>query len=769
MKGAGDRTIPPYVEQENNPYVTNAEKKAKTDAFFEKQKQVEKTKQQLGIVAPQPMVDFKFYAPPAPGKPAGPNPKNFIPIGTNSYGVQVQPNLNFPYMPDCNLPYGNVLNQVPIIKNYNITLDSLGGNHSQINAIYEDILPEKYYNNTFATVLERKNILQYIRSIFVKQYDGEDVALRGDRDNSLLKYIKFLDLNPYNPSLISDNPYRGLPDNMLIYKSCYPIRKNAMTNTVQCAARSIGLNVRIYSLTNKEYLLHKDKNSSVILYDTWRELAYYEYVREHIIKKGICPNFTIMYSYHISMNCDIDFEKVNNIKRGKLGEPQRTHKFVVRNNDGILDGFSMNKPETSLPGQPMVGAGTNTPSIKKFVQPPMPSQMLPQIPGQYTNYTTVASIGPMGPNLDSTMGLSRKTYNSCPTMIERNRDAPSKKALLLLTEAPTYNLVTWASKVYKVNGNVRQMISTGYHDTNVWLSILFQIMAGLCTLQYHGMMLNEFTILDNVYIKEVASTDNSRKYWIYNIDGIDYYIPNYGYLVLIDSNFKDVTQVSSGSILHDIKTNQVLEDIEDEPLEKRNMKVYGKIFEDDISIKNGVRVKDDTILKDASTLAFKNSFNQNVFSNVFVSSGGSRPSDEIIELLTQISTNDYSDIEDCITVQMRMFMNNRIGTLLKESEVGNVIKGRLPTVRKGMMLVHEISYDTFMFVLCLGENADGTISVIALENPNITSVDIVLSEYNLTKDVLFNYSAHDPITQNYSPYANLSSSNVLEVYRIMRQ
>ena len=29
-------------------------------------------------------------------------------------------------------------------------------------------------------------------------------------------------------------------------------------------------------------------------------------------------------------------------------------------------------------------------------------------------------------------------------------------------------------------------------------------------------------------------------YWIYNVDGLDYYVPNYGYLVLFDSKYSDL-------------------------------------------------------------------------------------------------------------------------------------------------------------------------------------------------------------------------------------
>src|SRR5690606_25327502 len=61
------------------------------------------------------------------------------------------------------------------------------------------------------------------------------------------------------------------------------------------------------------YRLNKQAAKSINEYDEWRELAYYEYVREYIVKKSISPNFVFMYGYNISINCGIDFDKINRL------------------------------------------------------------------------------------------------------------------------------------------------------------------------------------------------------------------------------------------------------------------------------------------------------------------------------------------------------------------------------------------------------------------------------------------------------------------------
>ena len=93
-----------------------------------------------------------------------------------------------------------------------------------------------------------------------------------------------MDLNPYNSHRFSLNPYKGLPKGFLLYRSCYPIRRDERQDTnVICAPESTGINVRIYKLTEGAYLVNKLSNIlDYTDFDEWREISFYEFIREKL-------------------------------------------------------------------------------------------------------------------------------------------------------------------------------------------------------------------------------------------------------------------------------------------------------------------------------------------------------------------------------------------------------------------------------------------------------------------------------------------------------
>ena len=100
---------------------------------------------------------------------------------------------------------------------------------------------------------------------------------------SLLSYIRLLELNPYN---ISNNPYLSLSKGFLLYNSAYPIRYDQTKNNLSIAKKALGVNVRIYELSEGAFRSNQ-LNDQIDQYnfDVWREMQYYNYVREEIIKK----------------------------------------------------------------------------------------------------------------------------------------------------------------------------------------------------------------------------------------------------------------------------------------------------------------------------------------------------------------------------------------------------------------------------------------------------------------------------------------------------
>ena len=101
--------------------------------------------------------------------------------------------------------------------------------------------------------------------------------------------------------------------------------------------------------------------------------------------------------------------------------------------------------------------------------------------------------------------------------------------------------MVWASKTIKVINNVHKTIGTGYHSENVWISILFQLLISMIVMISKNIMFQDFSIENNVFIKDLNFNETNIGIWKYIFDKIEFNIPNYGYLLVIDSNFADLT------------------------------------------------------------------------------------------------------------------------------------------------------------------------------------------------------------------------------------
>jgi len=716
-----------------------------------------------------PLVNLQVYEPSKPkGKPKTVNPALYMPFGTNNP-------FNPPgYLMQSQGQWGP--NQMPIIKNYNINVSGPTANHSQVNAIYEDILPSKEFLNSANTIAERLNIYNFVRSIFIKNGDGEDINLDGTGNNSLLEHLKFMELNPYNTNQMHDNPYRGLPENMLIYRSCYPIRFNRNDNNVQCAKNSIGMNIRIYRMSVGEYDIKKQDSLEYYDYDMWREVAYYEYVREQIIKQNVCPNFVVMNGYYINEDCKIDFEKLNQIKGDyKEKEPD----FITKQYqelDLTRGGPKINVANmgtTKNVKMPLPNASVQAPYVRPnpIIQeahyaPPDNSNVLFMNGGDGVNVEVVnVSNNPpfMNQKLYTPVHMNLNTMdaqyqanvqNDQGDELVKNPKAFSGRALVSLTEAPTQSLYSWASKTYQKEGNIKRMISTGYHKPEIWFSVLFQLMAALYTMQIHKICFADFQIADNVYIKDISGHGNITKYWRYKIDGIDYYIPNYGHLLLIDSNFKEVPK--SGFT------------IGQGAADKSYKIVSSTIFKD----KNGC---DDNAVDNGCIQAFKNCFTVNAFSNTFTNSGGIKPPDDVMQMIKQVegAVSGTNDIGELIAGSSGRFMNNRVGTYLKETEIVNIRKDNHTAVKEGRLVVHEVQNGTFMFVLFKKlKDGDAQQAVIYTKDEHSMQDSRVSAvvEKCVRVETLFNYSNYESIVQEYKAnQAMLSDGELLETYVISKK
>jgi len=324
------------------------------------------------------------------------------------------------------------------------------------------------------------------------------------------------------------------------------------------------------------------------------------------------------------------------------------------------------------------------------------------------------------------------------------------EVVVAMTESPTYTLYNWASKIYQQEGNTRRMINTGFHKVEVWRSIIFQLMVALYAMKLHNIYIKDFSIKNNVFIKDLNTDGPVINYWKYRINGIDYYIPNYGFLVLIDSNYKDFDSIPVGTFAS---------------TQKKIYKLDGPLFD----AGNTIGTNADTKFIEM----FKAGVDPNNFGPDFVSDGGTPPDSNIINLLSKMFNDTDTNIESYFIKYMYKFMNNRIGTYLKEQEIVHIRNDDLRDFKKGQMLVSQEGTGIYKFVLYL-DTINGVAKVLTKDrtsqnDPQYIDKD---NEIIIQKDVqittLSNYSLTEPIVQNYKiNESNLNEENILETYNIL--
>nr|MBA3750766.1 hypothetical protein [Nitrosopumilus sp.] len=388
--------------------------------------------------------------------------------------------------------------EMPVIKvNHFENPSPLGPGHLQMYNIYDIILPNKDTKFTVASTNERLKSHEFIRNILIEYGDGEDISLetcKGKRN--LFSYIKILEIVKNDKSLINDNPYRGMPFGVLFYQCCFPITMNQISRTTMCAKSSLKINMRIYALNVAEYCSFHLNQPIYKQYDIWREVIYYEYVRDQIIRKKQSPNFIMLHAFFLSHNRTVDYFK---IKKQSL-----TQRDLM-----VLE----NKKHQKL---------------EKLYELGMPASCLGKKVITDKSQTVTQVI---------LQGHTSAAIQKLPDEVNPELRKYSGNVLVLITEAANQNLYQWSSNIFKTEGYVHKMISNGMHDEDVWYGVLFQIISALYVMQLHGIYIREMTIEDNIYISDLGS---SKGYWKWIINGITYYVPNKSYVVQIDSNFKDI-------------------------------------------------------------------------------------------------------------------------------------------------------------------------------------------------------------------------------------
>jgi len=530
---------------------------------------------------------------------------------------------------------------VPVNKIYNISLSNPQANHGTLSMIYEDILPGEKTIYTFLTLKERTAIKSSLRTSILNKYDGEELTIANGK-NSILSWIKIYDLNPYNNN---PNPYVNIPYGFSIYRSAYPIKYSREENTLKSTPTSVAVNIRIYQLTSGAILTQDYQNGKYkYLFDIWRELDYYKKI-DSIIKNKQSPNFLNLLLYFFDSTTSIDFDSL-------MAKNKDTTNKQKMNDDLIKKELTIYKED--VPSAKVSDSSTIV-NYKISSRPIRRNVILTgggdSLGGAEAGIQT---------NPDELKGNTKEIIDLTKT---------DNKKLVILTEGANVNILKWKSKIYEPTGSVLKNISTGYHTTEVWSSILFQMVYACAVLEKHEMYFNNFSLKNNFFIKEVQTESTSQLCWLYKANNIEYYIPNYGYVLAIDSNYSDIT---------DLK-------------DTIQFKINGKAYND----------YNPTYIKESLKI-FMNADNWNLEENKVLIN--TELSDDVKNLMKKISEQlEINSIIGVLPECFPQFFNNKFGKLITRAEKENFSILNKPIYKSGSLMIRQKRYDEYDWVIYMGD------------------------------------------------------------------
>jgi hypothetical protein len=694
QSGGEDRMIKkPYRTEANTPYLSNDQRETYSKKIAEAPPKRE-----------QPLLlEQKIYDTTKRDEKS-----KFPPTSIPAYDASTMINSMFPYAQQ------QSAKQAPVQKIYNVNLANPVGDHTTINRIYEDVLPGTPNAYSAISVYERQELVSFLRNIMLENVDGEEMTITGGV-KSILSYIKLLEINPYT---LQKNPYNDLPMDFLIYRSSYPVRFNESTGTIGMAKSSMGINMRIYKMSIGSLTCQNVDDINSDMFDVWRDLKYYNQVKQIVINK-IAPNFICPILYKIDSQSKIDWSKITLIKNKKMS-----------NEDIVM--LNLNQQQINKKHQIQASELFN-----------VNNKMITDKSNEYSKsrldlYNRFLSEGKF-----KTPEMAEKFKQKYITNYEDKKldlTKDSGKVLVLLTEAPTNNIIQWASSLSEAFGTIIKMISTGYHTHNVWSSVIFQLVYSFAVLQKLELYIDNFSLENNVYIKDLFYDSNNVGSWVYIVNNIEYYVPNYGYLVLIDSKYNDIIQkytISGKMITSDDKL----------------YKIYGPLFND---------YKQSMNLKDKILQQFKTIINPDNFGYLLKQKGGLHVDDKTKDLLKKLYTlaDTEADISKMMQQLFTNFMHNRLGTYLMVSEKEKIIQTPLNNINRSKLMIWEEKNNQYQWVIFLGNEDDKGITKSRILCNNGSSI----MEKVVFSGSLFSYPNYEVIQNQSKLNLRYDDKYIFETY-----
>ncbi len=727
--GGYDKTTnPPYKSEKNTPFLTNDERSTY------KKRSAENPPREPPVLLEQTIYDTSKSKPPVQQPPPA-----YIPV-YNELGSAVATIPAFNNLTVPNPAYSQSFQKV-----YNISMSNPLTQYTSINRVFEDIIPGDPRSLSFNTIYERIQLKKFMRNIILDNVDGEEMCINGGK-NSILSYIKLMEINPYSLNI---NPYQDLAQNFLLFRAAYPIRYDNQKGNLEIAREAVGLNIRLYNMTIGEIRAEKiNKNISKFDFDLWREIEYYRFIRDEILLKNVSPNFASMILYKVDSKSNIDWKELsvgkstinysNSYKINELHDLKELNKILQQSRikpKGIVNLFwinMLNSDKNSFWLDIETTFKNNSDYNIKWIDPT-------KIEFQdFINKNKITSFPSILIEYNSRFINYSGSKNLHDLMLYINNDilntnkldltVSSGRTLILMTEAPNTNIIKWCSPVYEGFGSQVKMTSTGYRSVDVWKSVIFQMLYILTVLQENDIYFRELSLENNFYIKDLFYDQSNVKYWIYTIDDVEYYVPNYGYIVIFDSKYSDITSPES------VDLNQ------------REFKICSnKLFKNNGSI----NLHPSTFMNQMREI-----INQSNFTNKLRNLGAHPVDPEVLKLIDNIFVNLKINLKELFIDNFKEYLHNKIGTLLMTSEKELVNSYYRPITSKGKMVVWRERFEQYKWAIYKEKDLTSNNKHIIIIKDNNKYVEI-----SVHQNTLLGYPPNEKVSLN-----NITDQSIIEKY-----
>ena len=678
-------------------------------------------------------------------------------------------------------PIREIIYEVPRVENrYIIANDNPYQNINRLNFLYEDFIPDPLMPDKILTINDRFNLGEFISnnvlSLFEKETDkyylgkAEQQIIKSlytneiDGLSKIFSKIKSLKLNP---NFEIDN---NMPKNFMIFKSCYPIRKT--DSGVQCSKASQSVNLRIYKtpLYTEEDEIDGIKYNKITkipdychIYD---ELDYYIQIN-NIIKSKESPNFPICYGIVkniydktitfekkeptelkiTSTDDNYDIQMKNMISTAKLAYDYLKD-YIIKNHpevDKTKIEENTNKLKKSMDDNFTAYSSINLKTTDKerilIYKKSMTSKLRMYLDQLFRVFNfrdfekwKIEKGTTPAPTIETV-----KLLNSDGEFVDVHKSELSNVITFSLCESPDWSYKEWTNPQTIRQYGVAKMIESGWHTDEEKEIFTFQLLYALLVMLKHQIFIPNFSI-DNIFIKKIITKEMQTKIFVYEIDGIKYYIPNKGFYVMIDQRYA---------------TNDI----------NKDKQYYDYDLDNNVSIDNNSYISNIVEM-------FKNIFNDILNNSSFICQNILQSTiDKLMIKIDDINdTDDIVNFNECINLIRNLiiycfmkYSNNRNGTIISADEFKLVNGNIKPLINYdcGELVLESVDNNTryrIAQIVNLPNNSD-TVSIQTVDNDNKK----VIIEKKIIE--LFSVKNNSFFRQIKDKYIR-SDDNIIETYSI---